>query len=201
MRSPARPTYDRFLATAVASLETPTTSDDHAAAAMSLEVEPSPAADHSLVTTLIQKIRRVTTQEQPAAAPEATLQNHSPGVSPTQSLATLTLTSINPVHEEPPVQHVEPTPEVVREEPAPATDGAAAFAREIEPQRCPVCDHQFDPTLPDAEVYDHIDKCLFPVVPKPEPQDYECPECNRKWPVADEHGYHQHLSDCFNRQM
>jgi len=48
-------------------------------------------------------------------------------------------------------------------------------------------------------MYDHIEKCLFPTGIYTEPKDYECPNCNRKYPGNDEANYLQHLTDCYNR--
>jgi len=71
----------------------------------------------------------------------------------------------------------------------------------IEAKKCPVCNHEFPSTSDDVEMYDHIEKCLFPTGAAAEPKDYECPKCNRKFPGTDDSPYLQHLSDCYNRDF
>jgi hypothetical protein len=71
----------------------------------------------------------------------------------------------------------------------------------IEAKKCPVCNHEFPSTSDDVEMYDHIEKCLFPTGAAVEPKDYECPKCNRKFPGTDDSPYLQHLSDCYNRDF
>jgi hypothetical protein len=163
-----------------------------------------------------------------APVPNTTLINHSPGASPTQSLNTLTLstmtpTIIDPKPEEPeipvykeelktPVDKGEPVVEKPHEPidipvppPAPISSidipvsPPPAPISPIEVKKCPVCSHEFPPTSDDVEMYDHIEKCLFPSGAAVEPKDYECPNCARKFPGNDDSTYLQHLSDCYNQ--
>jgi hypothetical protein len=71
----------------------------------------------------------------------------------------------------------------------------------VESKKCPVCNYEFASTSDDVEMYDHIEKCLFPTGIHTEPKDYECPNCNRKYPGNEETEYLQHLSDCYNRDI
>jgi uncharacterized Zn-finger protein len=135
------------------------------------------------------------------------LENHSPGISPTQSLATLTLESFQPRVDNQTQQIEEPQDrqvnqqEPIRDEPHVSIDIPLAAAPQNEPKKCPVCNHEFALTSDDVEMYDHIERCLFPTGTSVEPKEYECPNCNRKYPGNDETTYLQHLSDCYNRDI
>jgi hypothetical protein len=142
---------------------------------------------------------------------ETILENHSPGTSPSQSLATLTLETLatiidepKPEIEEPKIETEEQPVEPIHEqEPphAPFDIPVPPPASPIESKRCPVCNHEFAATSDDVEMYDHIEKCLFPTGINTEPKDYECPNCNRKFPGINETAYLEHLTDCFNRDI
>ncbi len=149
-----------------------------------------------------------------APVPNATLTNHSPGASPTQSLNTLTLSTMTPTIIDPKTE--EPDITVYKEEPkTPVDKGEPVVEKPHEPidipvpppapispievKKCPVCSHEFPPTSDDVEMYDHIEKCLFPSGAAVEPKDYECPNCARKFPGNDDSTYLQHLSDCYNQ--
>jgi hypothetical protein len=134
------------------------------------------------------------------------LENHSPGISPTQSLATLTFESLqltignqaDKIEEPRDIQVDQPEP--IRDEPHAPIDIPIVFIPQNDTKKCPVCNHEFALTSNDLEMYDHIENCLFPSgATNTPPKEYECPNCNRKYPGNDENIYLQHLSDCYNR--
>lgn len=158
------------------------------------------------MNTLLQKIQNLTSQREstiPNNIPQSpSLENHSPGVSPSQSLTTLTVKASERTEQKQDVQkqtidNPEPTPE---EPPAPINIPVVHIPSPTrETKRCPVCNHEFLPTTSDEAMYDHIETCLFPPSARVEPTNYECPYCNKKLPGNDESAYLQHLSDCINR--
>jgi hypothetical protein len=163
----------------------------------------------------LRKIHNITGKHEPvttATSQDTILENHSPGISPNQSLSTLTIESFQPTITNKTQQIEEPTdnqepvreepivnPAPIREEPHPPIDIILAPTPPPEPKKCPVCNYEFAATSEDIDMYDHIEKCLFPTGIHTEPKDYECPNCTRKYPGNDEGAYLQHLSDCFNR--
>jgi hypothetical protein len=122
-------------------------------------------------------------------------------------LATLTLESLQLTVNNPVQQITEPhdrpidNKELIHEKPHEPIDIPLTPAPANEPKKCPVCNHEFGLTSDDVEMYDHIENCLFPSGTNTEQKDYECPNCNRKFPGIDESAYLQHLSDCYNRDM
>ncbi|UJR31612.1 hypothetical protein I4U23_019095 [Adineta vaga] len=191
-------------ATASNSLNLPDIPENNSQAS-TIDNQTPPPSDNTFISTLLKKIHDITGQHTPqqpvptttttTTLRETILENHSPGASPSQSLANLTLTSLNPIEEPHDTQiHIE--------EPQQTVDMPITPDNEKETKACPVCDHKFPPTIDDVQMYDHIESCLFPSTSKvEEPKEYECPECTRKWPNNDEIGYLQHLSDCFNRDI
>ncbi|CAF1337495.1 unnamed protein product [Adineta ricciae] len=186
------------------SLDLPTATENNSEDS-SADNPTTPVAGKISFSSLLKKIKCIAGhQTQPELTPaeplqETMLENHSPGVSPTQSLATLTLTSLQ-TNEQPGVSNLhveEPIPEL----PAQTIEPPSPTVETKELKKCPICSVVFEATITDVEMYDHIDKCLFPSMAKVEPTLYECPECSRKWPSDDEQAYHQHLSDCFNRDI
>jgi len=160
----------------------------------------------SMISTLIQKIKDITGQQEPipvASNQEPILENPSPGTSPSQSLATLTLEILTPTiddrHKQIEEQHDKPI--VEQERPHIPIDIPVAPAPAIETKKCHVCNYEFALTSDDMEMYDHIEKCLFPPGASTQPKDYECPICHRKFAASDEKAYHEHLSDCYNRDI
>ncbi len=170
----------------------------------------SSAPNTHFISTLLKRIQDITgqqTQHEPvtlATPQETVLENHSPGISPTQSLATLTLESLQLTVDNPAQQISEPNDrqidnkEIIHEKPHEPIDVPLTPTPANEPKKCPVCNHEFGLTSDDAEMYDHIDNCLFPSGTNTEQKDYECPNCNQKFPRIDESTYLQHLSDCYN---
>ncbi len=145
-----------------------------------------------------------------APLPNTTLINHSPGTSPTQSLSTLTSSLMATTIIDPNTEPIEERETLVAiKEPVAETPHAPIDIpvspptpiSPIEAKKCPVCNHEFPSTSDDVEMYDHIEKCLFPTGAAAEPKDYECPKCNRKFPGTDDSPYLQHLSDCYNRDF
>ncbi|CAF3569480.1 unnamed protein product [Rotaria sordida] len=173
----------------------------------------TPDVSHNIMNTLLKKIQSLTghhTSQEPITddvSEKKTLENHSPGTSPTQSLATLTLQSSQSINDNQ-TQQIEESqnkqiedPELKHEEPHTPTNIPSISVSPKETKKCPVCNHEFLLTTNDEEVYDHIEKCLFPSSIGVEPKDYECPYCNRKLSGNDEVAYIQHLSDCINRDI
>ncbi|CAF0733887.1 unnamed protein product [Adineta steineri] len=167
----------------------------------------------NLISNLLKKIHNITGQQEPTittTSHETILENHSPGISPTSSMATLTLTSLNQIRDNPPplpqiedssnqqVNNDEPHIPIDIPLPPPPPSPPAVV---IEPKKCPICNHEFELTCSDADMYEHIEKCLYSPMANTEPQSYECPNCNRKYPGDDETAYLQHLSDCYNRDI
>ncbi len=154
----------------------------------------------------IQAITRQSSQTEPvttAPTSDTTLINHTPGTSPTESMATLISETLSPpiVDQTKQTDNQQPIPDqphvpidipITTPPPPPAP---------VESKKCPVCNYEFASTSDDVEMYDHIEKCLFPTGIHTEPKDYECPNCNRKYPGNEETEYLQHLSDCYNRDI
>ncbi|CAF4075793.1 unnamed protein product [Rotaria sp. Silwood2] len=202
-----------------------------------------PNPSKNVMSTLLEKIQHLAghhTEQEPIindSSPKTTLENHSPGASPSESLATLTFQSLhqpivnqtqkieesqnthveesqnthveesqNTHVEEAQNTHIEESHDkqndnenLIQEEPRIPTNPPSIPSAPKEIKTCPVCNHEFLLTTNDEEVYDHIEKCLFPSAISTEPKHYECPYCNRKLPGNDEEAYLQHLSDCINR--
>lgn len=165
----------------------------------------------------IQNMTRQNSQQEPATTATSTnppLENPSPGTSPSNSLATLvagSLPSTIPPIETPTKESEQNTNVAVKEsgnkpytpdeEPHPSVGIPSTPTPAKEKQICPICNHEFASTLTDANIYDHVEKCLFPSGMNTQPKDYECPNCNRKFANSDEGIYLQHLSDCYNRDV
>ena len=152
------------------------------------------------INSLLEKIKNITGHNGPTlptSSQETTLENRSPGTSPSESLNTL----IGETFEQP--KQVE---ETEKEDDKPIRNPEASVSTAIpltptvpkESKKCPICNQEFAPTMNEVDMYEHVDNCLFPAV-NTVPNDYECPNCNQKFPNSDEVAYHQHLSDCFNR--
>lgn len=196
-----------FIASAPTSFHPTNVSLDDSEAAANNQQATS-AANTNIISTLLKKIQDITGHHQePASPPETILENHSPGTSPTQSLATLTLESLQqPIGnqtqqiEEPQDRQVHKQ-EPIRDQPFAPIDIPLTVTPQNEPKKCPVCSHEFASTSDDVDMYDHIEKCLFPTGINTEPKEYECPNCNRKYPGSDEATYIQHLTDCYNRDI
>jgi len=167
--------------------------------------QPTSTTNTSMISSLMQKIRDITGQHETATVAsnqQPILENPSPGTSPTQSLATLTLEALTPtiVDQNKRTEERHDKPIVERERPhIPIDIPVPAPAPAVEAKKCPVCNHEFEPTSDDMDMYDHIEKCLFPTGAATQPKDYECPICHRKYAGSDEDAYLQHLSDCYNR--
>ncbi|CAF0714876.1 unnamed protein product [Adineta steineri] len=200
-------------ATASTSLNTTDVSIDNSKDAVA-DRQTLTTTNTNLISNLLKKIHNITGQQEPTittTSHETILENHSPGISPTSSMATLTLTSLNQIRDNPPpplpqiedssnqqVNNEEPhTPIDIPLPPPPPSPPAVV----IEPKKCPICNHEFELTCSDADMYEHIEKCLYSPMANTEPQPYECPNCNRKYPGDDETAYLQHLSDCYNRDI
>jgi len=188
-------------------------SEEVAAAQGSLQQQqPQPTAS-SGSTTLLAKIRQLVAkrnQQEPVVTSTTTqLDNtHSPGTSPTQSLTALLTKEIDE-------STVDQTSiDEKQQEQIHETVKNVVPPLITEPKKCPVCNHIFDNTVDDYQMYNHVENCLFPpitptggaaaaaVVAAPViPKDFECPQCNRKLPGDDEKAYLQHLTDCFNRDL
>ncbi len=181
--------------------------------------QPTPTSNINIISSLLQRIHNITTPQQQQQEPvvittpasDRTLINHSPGQSPTQSLATLTSNTLTIIEDQAKqddkqIDHQTKQDDQqiddqqpVDEQPHVPIDIPVTPPLPIEPKKCPVCNHEFASTSNDVDMYDHIEKCLFPTGIYTEPKDYECPNCNRKYPGNDEANYLQHLSDCYNR--
>jgi hypothetical protein len=181
------------------------------------------ALNNNMISTLLKKIQDITGHRLDSVTNDVEygtlLENHSPGDSPSQSMSTLVLKSLElaannqpqkieePVNNqtrkiEEPVNNQTTNKDSIVEEPHASIDiPLPVLTPEIEPRKCPVCGHGFTATSDDVEVYDHIEKCLFPTGISTELKDLECPNCERKFPGNDEVAYHQHLSDCYNNDV
>ncbi len=186
----------------------------------------TPPANTNLISTLLKKIQDITGphQQQPATTTppsDTTLINRSPGISPSESMATLisdilTLPVDNPtkpVDNQQPIH--EPTTQINNQppihDPPKQTDNRPPITDQphapidipvtppvsVEPRKCPVCNHEFSATSEDVDMYDHIENCLFPTGIYTAPKDYTCPNCERKYPGNEEMAYQQHLADCY----
>lgn len=109
-----------------------------------------------------------------------------------------------------PVRQPQPEPPVVKKDPVPKRLPSPVRQPQprspqpnppAEPKKCPVCHYQFPSTIDDLEMYDHIDKCLFPTAVNTPPKDYECPNCKGKFSGYSDKDYLQHLTDCYNREF
>ncbi|CAF2985623.1 unnamed protein product [Rotaria socialis] len=152
-------------------------------------------------------------QTEPAStdlAPAVTLDNHSPGTSPSQSLATLIPESFMQVQPANQTEQTKDTQEEIDDMQEPIRDEPHVLPIDIpivpvapprELKKCPVCSHEFLLTTSDEDMYDHIETCLFPPTARAEPTHYECPYCYKKLPGNNESAYLQHLSDCINRDL
>ncbi|CAM4773685.1 unnamed protein product [Rotaria magnacalcarata] len=169
----------------------------------------------TFMNTLLQKIQVLAggQTEQPAStdvSPIVTLDNHSPGISPSQPLATLipeSLLQVQPANQTEQIkdsqEKTDDIQEHIRDEPhvPPIDVPIVPVAPPRELKKCPVCSHEFLFTTSDEDMYDHIETCLFPPEARVEPTHYECPYCYKKLPGNDEPAYLQHLSDCINRDL
>lgn len=181
---------------------------------------PPSTPNTTVINDLFQRIKditRLTSNQSQLPAKTAplsntTLINHSPGTSPTQSLSTLTSSIMTPTIIDPHPEPIEERETIVdKKEPVvekphepidiPVPPPAPVPIPPVEAKKCPVCNYEFPPTCDDVEMYDHIEKCLFPTGAAVAPKDYECPNCNRKYPGNDDSAYLQHLSDCYNRDF
>ena len=216
-----------FVAASSSISDPPSASEDNKEKATADTILPT-TPDKFMLTDLLKKIGGITRntmiprpQPQPTVTtdpkPNTQLLNHSPGASPSESLNTLTYStlqsiSVNPKpDDEKPVENVEPVKEEpvanikpVKEKPlevinVPVPQPTPVPTPPPEAKKCPVCNHEFPPTCDDVEMYDHIERCLFPSGAAVVPKDYECPNCNRKFPGSDDSAYIQHLSDCYNQ--
>ncbi|CAF1182146.1 unnamed protein product [Rotaria sp. Silwood1] len=180
-----------------------------------------PNANTNIINSLLRKVQYLTghhTQQEPAtndSLERTTLENHSPGISPSQSLATLTVQSLQPtiIDQKEKIEESQDkydeelndkeinNKQLIIEEPRTPTNTPIMSMTPKETKKCPVCNIEFSLTTNDEEVYDHIEKCLFPSNENTVPKDYECPYCNRKLPGNEEVAYIQHLSDCINREF
>ena len=105
-----------------------------------------------------------------------------------------------PRQPDPPVVEKKPIPKPTPSPIRPPQPPPPAPAPPVEPKKCPVCHYQFPSTTDDLEMYDHIDKCLFPTANNTPPKDYECPNCKEKFSSCSDKDYLQHLTDCYNRE-
>ena len=150
-----------------------------------------------IIQDLLQRIKSVTHSNEQPTPVTTSLENHSPGTSPSQSLTTLISASLN--------HHVEAPTNEDTEVPLPPTSPLPPVVEPpaYETKTCPICNASFmlKSEADEMAIYDHIERCLFPVLPVTEPKSYVCPVCERKFPGDDELTYHQHLSDCINRDQ
>lgn len=165
----------------------------------------------NIISSLLLRINNLTghhTEQDPApvVTPQnAVLENYSPGASPTQSMATLTLSSLQQATtnttkdiEKPEDKPEENLVEIVEPE-RPSVNIPITPRHSTDHKKCPICNQEFPETITDEDMYDHIDKCLFASNMNAQPSDYECPSCSQKMPGIDEATYLQHLTDCYNR--
>ena len=131
---------------------------------------------------------------------EPSLVNHSPGISPSHSLATLTTEAMNTTTDPAPMDDRKEEEEEPAMPPAVVAPPSPMSPEEVE--ECPLCRQQFIIRAEhDREVFgDHVHNCLFLPSVQPAPAEYSCPRCEQKFPGNDERTYHQHLSDCFNQE-
>ena len=172
-----------------------------------LQAVPSSSNAHSIETPvqssegvihdLLQKIRSVTHANDEHTPTPTILENHSPGISPSQSLTTLISASLTHHANDSINSNAQVTP------PPTSSQLPVVEPPPHETKICPICNASFVLTSEADEmaIYDHIERCLFPALPTTTPQDYVCPVCERKFPGNDENMYHQHLSDCINRDQ
>ena len=229
------------------------------------------------ITSLLKKITDMSqsiSQNRPTTnsiTSDTTLINHSPGVSPTQSMNTLVLSTLTstivdqdeepfdqpqttveetkPTNDEPhkpidiplpqpepstvnkannptPLPPPQPEPYTVKktDNPKPSPPQPSPVKKEdnakplfppprppqppvqsespaAEAKKCPVCHFQFPSTIDDLEMYDHIDRCLFPNTNNTPPKEYECPNCKGKFSGYSDKDYLQHLNDCYNQEF
>lgn len=151
---------------------------------------------------------------------------HSPGSSPSDSMNTLIRNTITPSIDEPKElervdqrsiepERVDETPVELKRDDQRSIEQPEIVDVRSEPVNpvptsplspdalriCPVCNYEFPPICNDVEMYEHIDRCLFPGEQTNPPTEYECPRCSRHFPADDETTYLQHMSDCFNNQF
>ncbi|CAF4135320.1 unnamed protein product [Rotaria socialis] len=187
--------------------------DDPSTDAKTVMPDP-PNPSKTFMNTLLQKIQNLSGgQTEPAStdlAPAVTLDNHSPGTSPSQSLATLIPESFMQVQPANQTEQTKDTQEEIDDMQEPIRDEPHVLPIDIpivpvapprELKKCPVCSHEFLLTTSDEDMYDHIETCLFPPTARAEPTHYECPYCYKKLPGNNESAYLQHLSDCINRDL
>lgn len=135
------------------------------------------------VNTLLQRYQIVTSQNQ--------TKDPSPGSSPTEGLANFTRNG--PIVNEQSNSIDRSTIE--------SPTAAAASLTPDDSIVCPLCNEKFlqTPNNHSVLIQDHLEICLAASEPTKKPSDYICPTCERKFPADDETTYHQHLSDCINR--
>lgn len=161
---------------------------------------PAPAPTAVATNTLLERIKGIIGPKREEPLPTPSLVNHSPGVSPTHSLATLTLEAVNHTTEpEPMIDQKEEEQPVIAPVPAAVEPIPPMSPGVIEP--CPICRRQFIIRVEDDRqvIIDHVHNCLFSNSTPPPPPEYSCPACNQKFPGDNEQAYLQHVTDCFNR--
>ena len=173
---------------------------------------PTPDTGVDAISSILERIKFITgvskkpaeVRTDPAPVTTTTLVNHSPGTSPTQSMNTLTSSLGTTTIVEPKPEPEPPHPPIDIREPEPShrpidIPVPPPSASPTEAKKCPVCNFIFPSTCDDVAMYDHIEKCLFPTEANVEVKDYECPNCNGKFPAHNDAAYLQHLSDCYNQ--
>jgi hypothetical protein len=166
----------------------------------------TPVPTAALSNTLFERIKVILGSKIEETLPTPSLVNHSPGVSPTHSMATLTIEAVNSATEPEPTvdrQEEEPavTPPVPTPVPAPVViEPPSPISPEVT-EECPLCHRVFTLRAENdrQEIIDHVHNCLFSTNIPPLPTEFSCPKCEQKFTGNNERAYMQHVTDCYNQ--